>query len=265
MSSSDPLAEAVARTVRHLSAGHVDTLAAVLDTIRNPASPGARTKATTAIPAPGFAKTVVGLLDAWAAAAPELGGPAVATALRAAALAAEREEAEETVEIVWTGPTTAEVPVRQTLSVLIDVIRAAQERLIIVSFAAYKVEGILSELQTAAARGVEINLILETDAAAGGTLTFGAGHAFESLKDAPRSYVWPADKRPVLEKGRASMHVKAAIADEDVAFVTSANFTGFGIGKNMELGLLVRGGSVPRNLARHFMELIESRQLERVP
>lgn len=48
------------------------------------------------------------------------------------------------------------------------------------------------------------------------------------------------------------MHAKGAIVDETAAFITSANVTGHGLDENMELGLLIRGGAVPRRLARHF-------------
>jgi hypothetical protein len=38
--------------------------------------------------------------------------------------------------------------------------------------------------------------------------------------------------------------------------VTSANLTGHGIAENMELGVLVKGGPIPRRLSQHFRELI---------
>lgn len=75
-----------------------------------------------------------------------------------------------------------------------------------------------------------------------------------------RFYVWPAEQRPPGGK----LHVKAAIADEYAALVTSANLTGAALNENMELGLLVRGGSVPRRLSRHFMGLIDDEVLESV-
>jgi len=69
-------------------------------------------------------------------------------------------------------------------------------------------------------------------------------------------YEWSAERR-ISDGGlQGAMHAKAAIADEQAAFITSANLTGSAIEANMELGLLVRGGSVPRRLARHFRALI---------
>ena len=46
-------------------------------------------------------------------------------------------------------------------------------------------------------------------------------------------------------------------ADGQRALVTSANLTGNALELNMELGLLVEGGSVPGRLSQHFGELID--------
>jgi phosphatidylserine/phosphatidylglycerophosphate/cardiolipin synthase-like enzyme len=69
----------------------------------------------------------------------------------------------------------------------------------------------------------------------------------------------------VLPAGTAALHAKAAIADDHTALVTSANLTGHGMNENMELGLLVRGGPVPRRLAAHFAQLMTDQVLEQVP
>ena len=57
------------------------------------------------------------------------------------------------------------------------------------------------------------------------------------------------------------MHAKAAIADDSVALVTSANLTDRAVSANLELGVLIRGGDVPRRLAAHFRELITAEVL----
>lgn len=41
--------------------------------------------------------------------------------------------------------------------------------------------------------------------------------------------------------------------DDRLAFVTSAHLTECALDRNMELGLLVRGGAVPKLLADHSM------------
>ena len=61
--------------------------------------------------------------------------------------------------------------------------------------------------------------------------------------------------------GTVRMHVKAAVADDHTALVGSANLTGQALTHNMELGLLVEGGEVPRQLDAHFRSLIASKVL----
>jgi phosphatidylserine/phosphatidylglycerophosphate/cardiolipin synthase-like enzyme len=157
------------------------------------------------------------------------------------------------------------VPVRLTRAVLVDVIRSASQRLVIVSFAAYRVALVVEELTAAAARGVDVRLVLETAEASGGRLAMDAADAFASLGAAVSFWIWPSEQRPALPTGAAALHAKAAIADDHTALVTSANLTGHGINENMELGLLVRGGPVPRRLAAHFTLLMTDRVLDRVP
>ena len=59
------------------------------------------------------------------------------------------------------------------------------------------------------------------------------------------------------------LHAKAVIADGRLAFVSSANLTGSGLEHNLELGILIRGGPVPRRIAEHFTSLIAAGVLQR--
>jgi phosphatidylserine/phosphatidylglycerophosphate/cardiolipin synthase-like enzyme len=260
--SRDELLTAIGEIARRLPAGQVVSLADTLADCEAPV-PEAKSRAVGVVASPAFADMARRLVRAWEREG-DVAGSALAVALRAAARAVEEERRQESVEVVWTGPKTAAVPVRLTREVLIDVIRGSRESLFVVSFAAYRVDVVLTELAAAADRGVVIRLVLESGEAGGGTLTFDAAKAFDALGDAVAFYVWPTEKRPVLERGRASLHAKAAIADDHTALVTSANLTGHGMSENMELGLLVRGGPIPRRLRDHFSELIAQRILERV-
>jgi phosphatidylserine/phosphatidylglycerophosphate/cardiolipin synthase-like enzyme len=260
--SRDELRAHVEEAARKLSAGQISVLADAIEGYPS-ATPSAKARATGAIASPAYADVAARLVDSWGA-VDGLHGDALAFAIRSAAGALDAARAEQSIEVVWTGPQTTAVPVRLTRAVLIDVARAARHSLIVVSFAAYKVDVVLKELAAAADRGVVIRLILETGEASGGTLTFDAAQAFVSLRERVSFYIWPVDKRPALEKGRALLHAKAAIADDHTALVTSANLTGHGIAKNMELGLLVKGGPIPRRLSQHFRELMAADVLTEV-
>ena len=56
-------------------------------------------------------------------------------------------------------------------------------------------------------------------------------------------------------KATGVLHAKAVVVDGEVALVSSANLTAAALDRNIELGLLVRGGGIPRRLEAHFAEL----------
>jgi phosphatidylserine/phosphatidylglycerophosphate/cardiolipin synthase-like enzyme len=253
------LAQAISTAARELPAGQALRLAEEAARCSG-ATEAVRANLHCLVPTAAFERVTRRLVDAWQ----DASGEAVALGLRAAVRAVEATRADQAVDIVWTGPQTPEVPVRLTRAVLVDVIRSAAERLVIVSFAAYRVALVVDELAAAADRGVDVRLILETSEASGGRLDVDAANAFSSLGAAVSFWVWPTDQRPALPAGTAALHAKAAIADDHTALVTSANLTGHGMNENMELGLLVRGGAVPRRLAAHFTRLMAGRVLVRV-
>ncbi len=93
-----------------------------------------------------------------------------------------------------------------------------------------------------------------------------AFHALEALGPdvAARSrvYVWPRDRRPKDALGKhGSLHAKCAIADSRVLLISSANLTEHAFRLNMELGMLVHGGSLPGRVERYFGSLIDRKVL----
>jgi phosphatidylserine/phosphatidylglycerophosphate/cardiolipin synthase-like enzyme len=182
----------------------------------------------------------------------------VALAIRCASNARASLLNQQSVTPVWTGPASTVVPVRRTQKVLLELIRDARKRLLIVSFAAYRVDDVLSALSDAASRGVQVSLILESKALSGGLLTRDAREAFKKLPASVQRYEWPLEHREV---GGAALHAKAVLMDGAAALITSANLTGSALERNIELGLLVRGGDLPDELQRHFDGLVESGEL----
>ncbi|OZD39752.1 hypothetical protein CH284_04660 [Rhodococcus sp. 06-156-3] len=65
---------------------------------------------------------------------------------------------------------------------------------------------------------------------------------------------WPADQRPA---SGAALHAKVVVIDRSTALITSANITRRAAGDNIETGLLVRGGDIPRRLAGHVDQLLQ--------
>jgi putative cardiolipin synthase len=209
-----------------------------------------------------FRQHVAAIFAAWFAECPQVSGHGLALALRTAHSTAAHLRSQVDVDIAWTGPASYLVPVRRTGEVLFELIDAARTSLILVSFAAYKVPTVVDRLQQAAARGVDIRLVLETKEDSHGALSVDAAASFKALTGLVTFYVWPAELRPDTPSGKAALHAKAALADDRIAFVTSANLTGAAQADNIELGIVVSGGPVPERLAAHFRTLM-SREILR--
>lgn len=178
--------------------------------------------------------------------------PGSALALALETLATIERHERERVEIVWTGPATELVQARHTSAVLFELIAFARKRLTLASFSSYPIAGLIERLQSALDRGVHVELLLESSYDSNGRLTFSAEVAFAALARRAVTYAWPRDLRPL----GALMHAKFLIVDETAALITSANLTENGIDRNLELGVLIRNGLVPKALAGHVDQLI---------
>lgn len=179
----------------------------------------------------------------------------LASMLIAASHVFTKASAEQTTELVWTGPTTPFISARRTEQALLQVINAAKATLFITSFVAYKVPGIVKALNEASNRGVLISMLFESSQDHGGSITIDAIGKMKTLVPAARIYAWQNKVEPFLD-GR--VHAKVAVADETICFITSANLTGFAMEKNMEAGILVSGGQIPALLENHLNALVLS-------
>jgi phosphatidylserine/phosphatidylglycerophosphate/cardiolipin synthase-like enzyme len=183
----------------------------------------------------------------------------LAWALRAANSTDEFHRLNQSLEMVWSGPLPGTSIFRRTDQALLELIREAKTSIILVTFAAYKVPIISAALVKAAQRGVETILVLESVEESAGKVTANAIQGLGGdIANLAKVYVWPLEKRGVDAAGRhGSLHVKCAVADDHTALISSANLTEYAMNLNMELGLLVRGGDVPRALAQHLRSLIQ--------
>ena len=202
-------------------------------------------------------KSLYNELDRLWSATPGLDSETLGVAIGAARLAHERASRAQEINVVWTGPATEAVPLRRTEQVLEEIIDTARTELLIVSFVVYKVEEVMDALSRALGRGVKLRMVLETEAESGGKISFDQVGEIQSILPEARMYTWPLDNRRIDSKGNyGAIHAKCAVADREVALVSSANLTGFALELNMELGLVVRGTRVASSITKHFEELI---------
>lgn len=199
-------------------------------------------------------------LEAWQTTAPDLGPQAVSLALQAAAASEQAGRERQSVELVWTGPDTRVVPLRQTEQVILQVVESARDRLTLVSYVVYKIPRVRDAVIRAAARGVSVRVVIEAWDRCEGRQTYDRLRGFGGAVAARSSvYLWPLENRDTDDAGRPGvLHVKCVVADGRLLFLSSANLTENAFTLNMELGVLISGGKLPAQAEGHFDRLIEA-------
>jgi phosphatidylserine/phosphatidylglycerophosphate/cardiolipin synthase-like enzyme len=225
--------------------------------------PGAKTAILHHLPTLEFRDAAADFLQQWQMKANGMTPHAVATALVTAARSELARRQEEIVEIVWTGPETADTRFRQTEQAILELVNSAKRRLTVISYAVYRIPRIQDALVAAARRGVSIRLIVETPSRVEGQSEYDCLMALgKAVASVASVYYWPQENRAKDDNGKIGiLHVKCAVADAHRLFLSSANFTDYAFTINMELGLLVTGGKRPGEIERHFEKLIEAGQL----
>jgi phosphatidylserine/phosphatidylglycerophosphate/cardiolipin synthase-like enzyme len=249
--------------VKRLPWSVAEATAESLATVEAGDSPSCRASALRDLAHPHYRRLIATFLDDWRRHAAEVSPQAVAAALLSAASTEKAHREQQSVELVWTGPDVGVVPLRRTEQALLQVIESATERLLVVSYAVYNIPRVCGALVRAADRGVAIKIVVESPDRTEGQ------HAYSTLAALGSSvasrcgvYLWPLEQRARDEGGKAGiLHVKCAVADGRWLYLSSANLTEYAFMLNMELGLLVTGGSLPEQVERHFGRLIEEKVL----
>lgn len=232
-------------------------------------SPEATARVVELLESEGMTKAGIGLTGdaalrygelstAWANCSNTLAATDLANLLCGAAHAVAAERKRQRVELVWSGPQTASSTLRSTGPALLELIRGARESLYLVTFAAYKVPEVAEALASAVSRGVRVVFVVETAIANGGKVDFDPlPHLAGDLADAIEAYVWPVAERARDDRGRhGTLHAKFAVADRHRLLVSSANLTEFALNLNIELGVMLTGGSAPAEAAAQVDRMI---------
>jgi phosphatidylserine/phosphatidylglycerophosphate/cardiolipin synthase-like enzyme len=248
------LLNAVATLARQVSP---DKARAIASRIRQTTPDRAATALAGVLGTPAATSVVGELVDAWHGAS--VSAAELASMLLASSHVVRQAAAEQSIELVWTGPTTPFVSARRTEQALLQVINAAQRTLFITSFVAYDVSGIVKSLNLAIDSGVVVSMLLELSQEHGGKVSIDGIAKMRSVIPRARLYAW-RDKAAAFVDGR--VHAKAAVADDRMCFITSANLTGHAMEKNMEAGVLITGGGIPERLDAHLRSLIDAKVVE---
>ena len=199
-----------------------------------------------------------------------VGGAAVAYALT---LVGEVSASVPRPDLVWSGAPVPGVHARKTRQVFDELVGGADRSLWISSYTYWDGAQAFARLATRmdATPDLEVKLLLNIQRKHGNTT---AADALASAFAGTLWKSWPGQRHPevfydprALKEGtdKAVLHAKAVVADDQAAFVTSANLTEKAFDENIEVGLLTRDRTVALTLARHFAVLIERGILEPLP
>ena len=183
-----------------------------------------------------------------------LGGVALSLALLTALEAHENNEL-SAPELVWTGPITVDATWRRTDAALLEVIQSARHSLWLVTFAVHGGQILRGALAHAAARGVQISFVCETQNS--GKIRVDNREKVRDLLPASAAiYEWPTNKRGRNQDGNfGTLHAKIAVADHDLALISSANLTDCALDFNLESGVLLRG-ALAAKIAEQLEQLV---------
>ncbi|GAB3119854.1 DISARM system phospholipase D-like protein DrmC [Streptomyces calidiresistens] len=187
--------------------------------------------------------------------------PEAAAYIRGYIAAVLRARDDVRVRTVWSGPSTPAVPVRATARVLVEIIDEARAELLLMTYAARPYPALTRTLTAAAERGVRIHAVVETLAGARGLLR--GREPAEAFTAVPGLTLWhwarvPAGRSP------SRQHAKVAVADRRTLFLGSANLTEAAAHRNIEAGVLIRGGEAPQRAAEHIVDLQRLGVLQRL-
>ncbi len=199
----------------------------------------------------------------------------IALLLRAFAAGAQATGASSIpIEVVVSGP-DATGDTRDTGAVMRQLFGKARERVLAVGFAVHQGKSVFKTLADRLDNDGSFDAVLCIDAR--------RQHSDTSIdRDILRRFAnefvrneWPGnrlprvyyDPRSLEPAGRtaSSMHAKCVVIDGREALVTSANFTEAAQERNIELGLLADSQLIAHRIEGHFMSLIGSRYLVRLP
>jgi len=199
----------------------------------------------------------------------------LALLLDTAAAAAEAKLAGESlVELVWTGPESVISHSRDTGVVVQELFAAATRSVIVSTFTIQDGRHIFAPLAARLDECPKLTVTLFVHVNRPWRDTREESEILREFAD-HLAHQWSGCRRPevfydprglsVNEAERASWHAKCVVVDDEISFVTSANFTEWAQQRNVEAGVLIRSVHFARQLRAQFDTLMQSGAVHRLP
>lgn len=177
-------------------------------------------------------------------------------------------------ELVWTGPESAVAASRDTAVVLEQLFASATRSVLLSTFVVHQGHRVFKALfdRMVTVPSLQVQLFLHVGRTQRDT-RYDSEILREFVEDFSRQ--WPWSPRPrvfydprslaVDDAVRATWHAKCVVIDDELAFVTSANFTEWAQSRNVEAGVLLRNAHFARQLRQQFESLVQSKAVLEVP
>ncbi len=177
-------------------------------------------------------------------------------------------------DFVWSGPEVPGLHSRDTRRVYDEIIDAATRSIWASTYAFFDGPRAFKTLaeKMEAQHELVVTLLLNIGRKRGDTTA--ADSLVRRFAERFWEHDWPGSLRPSvfydprsLDSGGAKgvLHAKGVVADEEIVFITSANFTEAALDRNIEMGLLHRDRHLALTVVRHFQVLIDQKLLLPLP
>ncbi len=183
--------------------------------------------------------------------------------------------ADDLVDLVWTGPETPEAPSRDTGAVMRELFLSAREHILVGGYAVYQGKEVFRTLAKHMDEHPELKVEMYLDIQRGYKDTTIAEDLVRRFAHRFKTEQWPGKRFPELyydprslemdPKQKAALHAKCVVVDRSVAFVSSANFTEAAQNRNIEVGALIKSPAYAVRLVHHFQALAAAGLLCAIP
>jgi phosphatidylserine/phosphatidylglycerophosphate/cardiolipin synthase-like enzyme len=193
-------------------------------------------------------------------------------------LAAEREANQQTLDrlqLVWTGPDVPGSVSRDTGVVMKELFTSARRSVLLSTFTVRRGNEVFAPLAEAVDRNPTLQVRLAVNVGRNGDFSTPEHQILTRFAEGFWQNHWPWPKRPCVYYDPralssdpavcASLHAKRIVIDDEIAFVTSANFTEWAQERNLEAGVLIRDEGFARSLRNQFESLIAASRLHLLP
>lgn len=186
-----------------------------------------------------------------------------------------RPNLDDAIDLVTTGPEAENITNRDTVVVVRDLFAHACESILVAGYAVTQGQQVFKALADRIHDRPQLAVKMHLNVPRPDGDTSPPRDVVRHFMQWFKSQQWPEERAipeiyfdprslELVPERRAILHAKCVVVDSRSVFVSSANFTGSGQERNIEVGVLVRSRSLGERISRHFDALVTAGLLQPV-